>query len=124
MEKALREEIENRIPELTGNIYPTHAPEKSERPYLVYARITTQKTKTLEGYTGSGYLSYMFSCMAAKYADMKSLTNKVETFLMSLPQTVIGEDIYIQDIEINNIDEAWENELGVNRGIIDFTIYY
>jgi len=30
---------------------------------------------------------------------------------------------YIEDIDINNIDEQYEHELGVNRGIIDFTIY-
>lgn len=124
METALRYELEQKIPELTGQIYPTHAPETATKPYLVYARITTQKTKTLEGYTDKQALSYMFSCMATKYPDMKSLSNKVEAFLISLPRTEIGEEhAFIQDIEINNITEAWEPELKVNRGIIDFTIY-
>lgn len=124
MEEALRYELENRISELKGNIYPTHAPENSSRPYLVYVRISTKKEKTLNGYTDKQALSYMFSCMAVKYVDMKSLTQKVEAFLLSLPKTTIGEaNILVGDIEINNIDETWENELGVNRGIIDFTIY-
>lgn len=125
MEKALRYELETRIPELAGNIYPTHAPEGATKPYLVYTRITTRKTKTLQGYTNKQSPSYMFSCMAVKYGDMRSLTKKVEDFLISIPKTSIGtENIYIEDIDINNIDEAWENKLGVNRGIIDFTIYY
>ncbi len=124
MEASLKYELEQRIPELIGQIYPTHAPENATNPYLVYCRITTQKIKTLEGYTDKQALSYMFSCMATKYADMKSLSKKVEAFLMSISGTNIGEEsIYVEDLAINNITETWENELKVNRGIIDFTIY-
>ena len=124
MEKALLYELERAIPELANNIYPTNAPETANKPYLVYARINTQKDKTLQGYANSEALSYMFSIMATKYGDMKSLTKKVEDFLMSLPGTTIGEEnVHIQDLTINNIHEQYEHELKVNRGIIDFTIY-
>ena len=125
METALRYELIKAIPELTNQIYPTNAPEGVLKPYLVYARINTNKIKTLEGYTNKQALSYMFSIMATRYSDMKSLTKKVEDLLISLTQKKIGtQNLYIEDIDINNIDEAWENELKVNRGIIDFTIYY
>jgi len=127
MEEALRYELENRIPELKDEIYPTNAPKTSTKPYLVYARITTRKVKTLAGYTNKQNLSYMFSVMATRYADMKSIAKKVEDFLMSLPGTTIGgeeRNIYIEDIEINNVHEQYEHELKVNRGIIDFTIYF
>ena len=125
MEQALRYELVKAIPELENQIYPTNAPEGATKPYLVYARITTRKIKTLEGYTGKEHLSYMFSVMAARYKDMKSLTKRVEDFLMSLPGTTIGKDeIYIEDIDINNVHEVWESELKANRGIIDFTIYF
>lgn len=124
MERALRYELENRIPELKDEVYPTNAPETSTRPYLVYARINIDKTKTLNGYTGNETLTYMFSIMATRYGDMKSLTKKVENFLMSLPGTSIGEEnIYIEDLTINNVTEQYEHELKINRGIIDFTIY-
>jgi len=125
MEKALLYELEQNIPELQGSIYPTNAPENATRPYLVYIRLSTTKVKTLDGYTERQAITYMFSCMAPKYSDMKNLTNQVEVFLMSLPKTSIGEndEIYVQDIDINNISEIWEPALGVNRGIIDFTIY-
>ena len=126
MEKALRHELIKAIPELNNQIYPTNAPESSTKPYLVYARINTRKTKTLEGYTDKQELSYMFSVMATKYSDMVSLRNKVEQLLLSLPKKNIGSDssIFIEDIDINNIDETWESQLLINRGIIDFTIYY
>lgn len=134
MEKALRYELISNIPELVNpkgtdpptNIYPTNAPEGTKKPYLVYTRINTKRIKTLEGNTGKQALSYMFSIMATKYLDMKSLTNKIEALLLAIPQSSIGEakNIFVEDLTINNIDETWENELKVNRGIIDFTIFY
>ena len=123
MEIALRNLIENNIEELQNEIYPTNAPEGATRPYLVYTRINTKKVKTLQGTTNKEYLSYMFSIMATKYKDMKSLTKKVEDLLISLPGTTMG-NFYIEDIDINNITEQYEHELKVNRGIIDFTIYF
>lgn len=125
METALRYELIKVIPELNNQIYPTNAPEGSQGPYLVYARINTNKIKTLEGYTNKQALSYMFSIMATKYGDMVRVRKQVEDLLLSLPGTGIGQQqIYIEDIDINNIDEQYEHQLGVNRGIIDFTIYY
>ena len=149
MESALRSYIMNNIPELNNKIYPTNAPEGSQGPYLVYARINTNKIKTLDGYTNKQALSYMFSVMDNKYSDMVRLRNRVEDLLTLLPQlAAIGKDDYyvenlntiyvddldlyvknlgvfnIEDIDINNVDEQYEHELGVNRGIIDFTIYY
>ena len=124
METALRSYIMNNIPELNNKMYPTNAPEGSTGPYLVYARINTNKVKTLEGYTNKQALSYMFSIMATKYSDMARVRKQVEDLLMSLPKKTIGNgNFYIEDIDINNIDEQYEHQLGVNRGIIDFTIY-
>jgi hypothetical protein len=129
METALRQELETKIEELkpladgTGYVFPTNAPEGSQKPYLVYTRISTKKIKTLEGLTNKEYLSYMFSIMATRYGDMKSLRDKVEKLLISLPGRQIG-NFYIEDIDINNVTEVYEHELKVNRGIIDFTIYF
>ena len=123
METALRSKLVQEIPELADQIYPTNAPEGHTKPYLVYARISTKKIKTIEGYTGKEYLSFMFSIMATRYGDMKRITKKVEKLLELLPKTTIG-GFFIEDIDINNVHEVYEHELKVNRGIIDFTIYY
>lgn len=126
METALRYELEKAIPELIDNIYPTNAPEDADKSYLVYVRISTEKIKTLEGYTNKQALSYMFSIMATKYRDMVSLRKQVEELLLGMIQRNIGHVIqyYVEDLDINNIDETYEHELKVNRGIIDFTIYF
>ena len=65
----------------------------------------------------------MFSIMATRYGDMKSLTKQVEDLLISLPGTELGR-FNVQDLDINNVHEVYEHELKVNRGIIDFTIYF
>ena len=131
METALRYEINTNVPELTNKIYPTNAPEGSQGTYLVYARIDTDKIKTLQGFTGNENLSYMFSIMAVKYSDMVRIRKQVEKLLIGdddskgMVQREIGDTtkFFIEDIDINNITEQYEHELGVNRGIIDFTIY-
>ena len=123
MEAALRNKLIQEIPELENQIYPTNAPETYKKPYLVYARINTEKIKTLEGFTGKEYLSFMFSVMATKYSDMKELTKKIENLLESLPNSELGS-FFIEDIDISNVHEVYEHELKVNRGIIDFTIYF
>lgn len=123
IESALRTKLIQEIPELQNSIYPTNAPETATKPYLVYARLRTEKIKTLQGITNNEYITFMFSIMAPKYSDMRNLTKQVEDFLISLPKQQIG-DYYIEDIDINNITEQYEHELKVNRGIIDFTIYF
>ena len=126
MEEALRYELIKAIPELKDKIFATNAPPGIKDHCLVYARINTKRLKTLEGYTNKQELSYMFSIMATKYRDMINIRNKVEELLLSLPKKYIGEDgsIFVEDININNVTEVFEHELKVNRGIIDFTIYY
>lgn len=126
MEKALRHELISAIPELRGQIYPTNAPEIATKPYLVYARTNTDRIKTLNGYTDKQALSYVFNVMASKYADMKALSDQVEELLIFFPGRSIGAEgsFLIEDLKINNISEAYEFELRVNRGIIDFTIYF
>lgn len=126
METALRYEINTNIPDLKDKIYPTNAPEGAIGPYLVYARINTRKIKTLQGYTNKQHLSYMFSVMAAKYSDMVRVRKQVEDLLVGMIKKEIGNTtkFYVEDLDINNTDEQYEHLLDVNRGIIDFTIYF
>ena len=126
METALRYELIKAIPDLENQIYPTNAPEGVLKPYLVYARVSTRNIKTLEGFTNKQVLSYMFNVMAVRYSQMITLRNEVENLLRGMLMATIGDkgNFYIEDIDINNITEQYEHELKVNRGIIDFTIYF
>lgn len=126
MEIALRQELVNAIPELNNQVYPTNAPEGADKPYLVYMRSRTDMEKTLEGYTGSEYLGFLFNVMAVSYSDMSRIRNEVVGLLVDMEQRFIGNNnqFYVTEIDIVNIEEQYEHQLGVNRGIIDFTIYF
>lgn len=126
MEIALRHELINAVPELNNQVYPTNAPEGATKPYLVYMRTGTDLIKTLQGYTGDEYLSFVFNVMAPKYSDMSKIRKVVKEMLMDFPKSIIGNNdrYFIEDININDINEQYEHQLGVNRGIINFTIYF
>lgn len=127
MIKAIAYEIERAIPELMGRISPTHAPVGEKKPpYLVYYKNNSGRIKTLDGYASDNSLGYMFSIMTVRYEDMQMLTDKVAELLITLVQTRIGEgkEAYVADLTINDIDETYEENLKLERGIIDFTIYY
>ena len=125
IEKALRYELIRAIPELSGEIYPTNAPKSATKPHLVYYRADTDRNKTLDGYTDAKALRFYFSIMAVRYDDMKPIADKVENLLIKMAGLHIGKDMdtYVEDITIHNIEEGFENNLKINRGIIDFTIY-
>lgn len=126
MEEALRYEVMQAVPELTDEIYYTNAPETHSKPYMVSMRTKTNKIKTLEGYTNKQALSFMWSIMATKYRDMKDIRGKLEQLLMNIIKTQIGAngDFYVEDLTIDDINETYEFNLGMNRGIIIFTIYF
>lgn len=126
MEIALRHELINAVPELNNQVYPTNAPEGATKPYLVYMRTGTDLIKTLQGYTGDEYLSFVFNVMAPKYSDMSRIRKVVKEMLMDFPKSIIGNNdrYFIEDININDVNEQYEHQLGVNRGIINFTIYF
>lgn len=126
MEKELRYELAQAITQLKDSIYPTNAPETATKPYLVYERVETDPLKALGGYTGKQRLRFVLSIMAVRYSDMKTLTEAVLTELMTFTGSSIGisPGVYIEDLTINNISETYEFELMVNRGIIDFSVFY
>ena len=122
MELFLREMLSENIKELNDEIYPLNAPETSEKPYLVYAKIGDKDIKTLEGFTNSKHSTFMFSIMAKRYSEMAKIRKKTEKLIKSL----IGKsknEINIEDVEMNKIEEVYEFNLKLHRGIIDFTVY-
>lgn len=125
MEIELRYEL-NKITEIKDNIYPTNAPIGLTRPYVVYYRTDSETDKTFEGYNTMKSAEYVLSVMATKYSDMRSIVDKIHNLLISLPLTYIGESdtIYVKDLVIDGTDDIWEKDLKVNRGVINFTIYY
>ena len=123
IEKALRYEL-NKVSELENKIFPMNAPEGKKPPYLVY--ITRKKPlKDLDGVTEDRECYLILNILCSSYLEMKDITKKIEDIIIKFPLKSIGkENLYIQDIDITDISESYEEQLKLHRGIITFTVYY
>lgn len=123
IEKALRYEL-NKVSELENRIFPMNAPEGQKPPYLVY--ITSKRPlKDLDGVTENNECYLILNVLCSSYSQMKDITKKIEYVIVKVPLKTIGEEnLYIQDIDITDISENYENKLKLHRGIVTFTVYY
>lgn len=123
IEKALRYEL-NKVIGLENKIFPMNAPEGQKAPYLVY--ITRKKPlKDLDGVTENKECYLILNILCSSYLEMKDITKKIEDIIIKFPLKSIGEgNLYIQDIDITDISESYEEQLKLHRGIITFTVYY
>lgn len=112
----------NRITTLKDKIYPTNAPQGIKGSYLVYM-IKLRENKDLDGYNGSKEADVMLNIMTASYSEMVALTKEVENLVKNLINKKL-EKIYVEDINLDNTSDVFENELLVYRGIVPFTMYF
>lgn len=128
MIQALIHEVETYITELTGKVYPTNAPEGVEAPYLVYYRGSVEYYKTLTEDSEDTFerTGMLFQVMGKRYGEITEISDKLQSLLKSLPRTDIGPEddhVHIQDVEITNLAEDYQEELALKRIIIDFNIW-
>jgi hypothetical protein len=123
MDKALRFEL-NKITEISNKIYPTHAPEGDKGPYLVYNKPKYRQGKTLDGATNNTEVSYLLNVLCSSYAQAVDITEKVKDLILTFPLRTIGNDVFINDMTIQNIAQTYEHELGLNRTIIEVDFSY
>lgn len=115
----------NEIPEIHNKIFPTNAPEGEKAPYLVYFKYDYNPLKTFEGIKRNVESAYLLNILCSSYEQLHGLTKKVKEHVMTFPLRTIGtENIYVQDINIRNVAETYENELKLYRSIIDIEISY
>lgn len=123
IEKALRYEL-NKVSGLENRIFPMNASEGQKPPYLVY--ITSKRPlKDLDGVTENKECYLILNVLCSSYSQMKDISKKIEDIITKFPLRTIGEEnLYIQDIDLSDITENYEEQLRLHRGIIPFTLYY
>ena len=123
IEKALRYEL-NKVSGLENRIFPMNASEGQKPPYLVY--ITSKRPlKDLDGVTENKECYLILNVLCSSYSQMKDIAKKIEDIITKFPLRTIGEEnLYIQDIDLSDITENYEEQLKLHRGIIPFTVYY
>lgn len=123
IEKALKYEL-NKVSELKNRIFPMNAPEGQKPPYLVY--ITSKRLlKDLDGVTENKECYLILNVLCSSYSQMKDISKKIEDIITKFQLRTIGEEnLYIQDVDLSDITENYEEQLKLHRGIIPFTVYY
>ena len=124
LEEALCYEL-SKIPEFKGEIYPTNIPKGTQPPFLIYILSNFNQERCLDGYLPDEDKSFLLNVMAKEYEEMKNLTQTVKEMVQGWVNTSIGEvPIYVEDVEIINMTDTYENEIELYRGILDIKIYY
>lgn len=120
MERLLVKQLGN-IEEIKNKIFPTNIPEGQKPPFCVYIKSSYKQLRTLQRIESNIETSYLINVLSKSYSELKALTQKVINEL----KNITGEDkITIENIEIENISETYENELELYRSIIDIKIQY
>lgn len=125
LDKGLKTEL-SAVSGLSGKVFPLTAQEGTAVPYATYSLVGTDRVKDLtNGHDGLVEGRYEIELFHTRHSDLKVLMNAVIAKLKSLSQTNIGTTgPYIQQLDIENELETYENEALKYRGIIEFNIYY
>lgn len=125
MDKALRYEINQNIPLLENKIYPTNAPEGKTDPYLVYIRDNFTQTKDLDGFKKRYEVTYLLNIFGESYSQIEPLMEIVKDLAIGFIDKHVGQNqIYVEDVKLNNLTGTYEYQLKLYRGIIDITFIY
>jgi len=126
-EPALVQELKI-IPALGNRIYPLDAPEATAGngvPYLIYGSSEGLRDKTLGGYLDSKEVRAELNIIAARYADMKSITKQVIAILLSFEGRQIGSGgPFIDELVYQSPVEIYENQPNLYRCVVEFSAYF
>ena len=111
------------ITELNGNVYPLCVPESIPPPYICYVQSGGSYNKDLQGYNDLKEADYEINILATKYSQLKPLEAKVFTALKALVGEMADNKV-IQDIEIFEASEQYEEQIKLQRANIEFTVFY
>lgn len=121
-EGLLKQEICT-ITEFNDNIYPLYVEESVKAPYVCYTQSGGERDKDLSGFTGQKEAIYEVNILANKYSKLKDLENKVIDKIIGLVgKAADGREI--QDIDISDPYELYEDAIKLHRSNIEFTVFY
>lgn len=123
-EEALRNELIN-IKELNNKVYPLYAPKDVKAPFVVYKKDEINYTMILEGRTNISEAVYGIVVIAATYAELQNITDKVIDKLFSFQSKVIGIDgPKIQMIKVKHLGDSYEYETDLLRANIQIQVSF
>ena len=110
---------------LANKVFPVMAAQGTKAPYLTYTLGGNDRTRTLAGHDGLVQSQYQLDLYHSTYANLKALKKLVIANLKTYEQRAIGgAGPHIQQIEIINDFETYEDAVKLYRGFIEFNVNY
>lgn len=123
-EEALYFELSS-IPELNGNIYPIHAIEGEEGPFMTYYKDDVNYPINLNGPSNIVEGTYVLDILHPSYKEVQVLFKLVKDKLISFLGRNIGQNgPLIQMLSINSVRDLYEQELDYNRLNFNIEVKY
>lgn len=124
LHEALKIEMES-ISGLSGKVFPISAPEGAKAPYMTYKLSGNNREQGLNGILGLIKSNCELNIYHATYNTLKAIKKSAVQIIKTFGQRSIGNaGPYIQQVEIENDFETYENEVRLYRGIIEINLYY
>jgi len=110
---------------LAGRVFPITAQQGVQVPYLTYNLGGNERLQYLGGHDGLVQSQYQLDLYHSSYANLKAIKKAVIASIKSYVQRNIGgSGPYIQQVEILNEFETYEESVKLFRGIIEFAVHY
>ena len=124
IEKKLVEKLQE-VTGLSNRVFPLTTKQGQEVPFVVYDRTSTERQKTLTGFTGLVEVSFQLDIHEKSYANLKTISSNVISKLKTFEGQTWGT-YKIQSCTIDDETEDYFDDDDVKWFVsfIDFTITY
>lgn len=117
--------IELTVTELESKVFPDNAPEGTKTPYLTYSHDSSDHQCELQGYNSSRSDNYVIEVFHERKSTVISLKKSIVSKLKAMWEKNIAlSGPYIQQLEILNDFETYEDAVKLYKGVVEINIYY
>ena len=112
-----------KITELNDNIYPLAVEESVKPPYIAYIMSGGKREKNLQGYAEEREINCEINILSKTYSGLRVLEGKVANTLINLVG-LEADGRKIQDVELEEPYEMYEEQIKLHRANIIFKVFY
>ena len=103
--------------------YTSRLPEKLSSDFMFFREVKLDEEKALQGFLGLMGQTFELEIYCREYSSLTTYFASVRAAIKALEQTT--HTYFIQSVEIDpSSPDLWEGEIGFNRKIITFTVFY
>lgn len=114
----------NKIPLITGKVYPVFTGEGVDPPFLVYVSSEGTYERTLTEFTGMKTVECEIHVVGNSYEEMKTIIKEVISTIISFRQRVIGGvgGPFVHTLAYEQPEEMFEGDTWIYRASFDMTV--